>query len=76
MSDRDQINKAIGAELRRQRHLFKMSQLDLGMAMGVSYQQVQKYETGKNGLSMAMVVKIAKNTPFAVGQVLRAGLDA
>jgi transcriptional regulator with XRE-family HTH domain len=37
----------------------KVSQEDLGAALGVTFQQIQKYETGKNRMSAAMMVQIA-----------------
>jgi transcriptional regulator with XRE-family HTH domain len=37
----------------------KLSQDDLGKAIGVSFQQVQKYEKGVNRMSAALMVKIA-----------------
>jgi transcriptional regulator with XRE-family HTH domain len=37
----------------------KLSQEELGKALGVSFQQVQKYEKGVNRLSAAMMVRIA-----------------
>jgi transcriptional regulator with XRE-family HTH domain len=37
----------------------KLSQSDLGKALGVTFQQVQKYEKGVNRLSAAMMVRIA-----------------
>jgi transcriptional regulator with XRE-family HTH domain len=46
----------------RARHLMmvpKLSQEDLGAALGVTFQQIQKYEKGKNRMSAAMMVKIA-----------------
>ena len=38
----------------------KLSQEELGKALGVSFQQVQKYEKGVNRLSAAMMVRIAE----------------
>ena len=37
----------------------KVSQDDLAKALGVSFQQVQKYEQGRNRMSAAMMVQIA-----------------
>jgi transcriptional regulator with XRE-family HTH domain len=36
----------------------KVSQEDLGTALGVSFQQIQKYEKGVNRLSAAMMVRL------------------
>ena len=42
---------AIGKRMRARRRALDMSQKELGLALGVSFQQVQKYESGENGLS-------------------------
>jgi len=44
---------------RRRTMMPKLSQDGLAQALGVSFQQVQKYEQGKNRLSAAMMVQIA-----------------
>ena len=38
----------------------KVSQDDIAKALGVSFQQVQKYEQGVNRMSAAMIVQIAQ----------------
>ena len=42
----------IGANLRRMRKAAKISQTELGRRIGVTFQQVQKYELGQNRLSV------------------------
>jgi transcriptional regulator with XRE-family HTH domain len=37
----------------------KVSQADVGDALGLTFQQIQKYETGTNRISAAMLVRIA-----------------
>jgi transcriptional regulator with XRE-family HTH domain len=51
-----------GEKLRARRMVMapKVSQQDLGAALGVSFQQVQKYEKGVNRLSAALMVRIAQ----------------
>lgn len=46
-----EIDRHIGTRMRQRRELSNMSQEDLAHAIGVSFQQVQKYEAGKNRLS-------------------------
>lgn len=53
------INRRIGARLRTQRRSLRMSQETLGEALGVSFQQVQKYENGANRLSAASLIHLA-----------------
>jgi transcriptional regulator with XRE-family HTH domain len=47
----DPIDAHVGRVLRARREQRGMSQTALGKAGGVSFQQVQKYETGKNRVS-------------------------
>jgi transcriptional regulator with XRE-family HTH domain len=46
-------------EARRRMMVPKLTQAELAKALGVSFQQVQKYEKGVNRLSAAMMVRIA-----------------
>jgi transcriptional regulator with XRE-family HTH domain len=48
-----------GAHLRELRQARGMSQSALGAAAGVTYQQVQKYETGRNRLSVSTLAMLA-----------------
>jgi transcriptional regulator with XRE-family HTH domain len=57
MSD---VNCIIGAEIRKRRLLQKMPQPDLAKKIGVSFQQLQKYEYGANRVPAPMVVKICQ----------------
>lgn len=45
---RDPLDVYVGKRLRRRRIFVGMSQTQLGEAVGVSFQQVQKYESGVN----------------------------
>lgn len=42
------------------RKLRKLSQPQLGELVGVSFQQIQRYERGENSLSVPMLLKIAE----------------
>jgi DNA-binding XRE family transcriptional regulator len=50
----------IGARMREQRFALSMSQERLGQELGVSFQQIQKYESGKNRVSAARLFVICK----------------
>ena len=52
-------DKAIGERIRTQRMAINMSQEELGSRLGVSFQQVQKYEKGVNRISAARLSEIA-----------------
>jgi len=49
----------IGARLRRVRTAHRVSQTELAKLINVAYQQVQKYENGKNNIAVPMMKKIA-----------------
>jgi transcriptional regulator with XRE-family HTH domain len=52
-------DKAIGERIRTQRMATGMSQEELGSRLGVSFQQVQKYEKGVNRISAVRLSEIA-----------------
>jgi transcriptional regulator with XRE-family HTH domain len=54
------IDKYFGARIRARRNMIKMSQEELGEKLGVSFQQIQKYEKGTNRVSAAMMVSMAE----------------
>ena len=54
------LDKYIGARMREQRLALEMSQELLGRELGVSFQQIQKYESGKNRVSAARLFEICK----------------
>ncbi|HXQ10495.1 MAG TPA: helix-turn-helix transcriptional regulator [Caulobacteraceae bacterium] len=54
------IDVEVGLNLRRARLLRKLSQTQLGDALGISFQQIQKYERGVNRLSTSMLIRGAR----------------
>ena len=54
------IDVAVGARIRVRRQELGMSQQALAEALGVSFQQVQKYERGANRISASMMVRAAR----------------
>lgn len=55
----DQIDVEVGATIRRLRRERRLSQIEMGKALGISFQQVQKYENGRNRVSAGKLHKIA-----------------
>ena len=55
----DQVEVVVGQRLRRRRRLLGMTQQELGAACGVSFQQVQKYESACSRMSVAMLWKLS-----------------
>ncbi|MDB2438743.1 helix-turn-helix domain-containing protein [Hellea sp.] len=54
----DDIERHIGKQIKMLRMAQKMSQKDLAKKMDITYQQVQKYETGLNRISVSRLWQI------------------
>ena len=79
MTDRDAdgldpMDRAIGARVRARRRSLSMSQSDLAERLGVSFQQVQKYERGANRISGSTLVAAARALQTSVSWLV--GEDA
>ena len=53
------VDLQVAARVREKRRELGMSQVALGEALGVTFQQVQKYESGTNRLSAGRLFEIA-----------------
>ena len=62
----DPVDRYVAERLRAARLEAGLSQTDLGRAMNLSFQQVQKYERGVNRISASMLVRAAKAVGVAV----------
>jgi len=54
------VDAAVGDRIRRLRQLRHLSQSRLGDAVGLSFQQIQKYESGKNRMALSTFVRICE----------------
>jgi transcriptional regulator with XRE-family HTH domain len=54
------VDRFVGSRVRMQRLLAGMSQEKLGDALGLTFQQVQKYEKGTNRISASRLQQLAK----------------
>ncbi|WP_081631072.1 helix-turn-helix domain-containing protein [Aureimonas ureilytica] len=72
--DLDPYDVMFGANLRNLRVHRGISLTSLGEMLGVSYQQVQKYETGRNRASVSTLVRITQFLEVDVYSLL-AGID-
>ena len=73
MADRggpDPIDVAVGARICIQRRWRDLSQTALADALGITFQQVQKYEKGTNRVSASMLVKAAATLGTTVGSLV------
>lgn len=55
----DPIDIAVGERIKIRRRLLGISQIELGQALGVSFQQIQKYEKGTNRVSASGLQRMA-----------------
>lgn len=55
----NETDEHIGRRIRQRREQRKLSQSDLGQALNISFQQIQKYEFGKNKTATSMLIEIA-----------------
>jgi transcriptional regulator with XRE-family HTH domain len=53
------IDRHVGARIRMRRMMLGMSQEKLGEALGLTFQQVQKYEKGTNRIGASRLLQIA-----------------
>jgi transcriptional regulator with XRE-family HTH domain len=61
------IELAIGARMRTRRRQLGLSQTNLADRLGVSFQQVQKYERGSNRVAASTLVTAAEALGVSVG---------
>jgi transcriptional regulator with XRE-family HTH domain len=66
----DPIDVAVGARIKIRRAEQGLSQLELGTRMGLSPQQIQKYEGGLNRISASMLVRAARALDCPATQLL------
>jgi transcriptional regulator with XRE-family HTH domain len=55
----DPTDRHVGARIRMRRLMLDMSQERLGEELGITFQQVQKYEKGSNRVSASRIQRIA-----------------
>ena len=66
----DPIDVAVGHRIRVRRKWLGISQSTLADHLGVSFQQVQKYERGANRVSASMLVRIAQKLDTTVAELV------
>jgi DNA-binding transcriptional regulator YiaG len=65
------VDRYIGSRMREQRLALNMSQPQLGGELGVSFQQVQKYERGVNRVSAARLYSICKTLNVSLSSMFQ-----
>src|SRR6201998_3409650 len=61
------IDRHVGSRVRMRRMMLSMSQEKLGDALGLTFQQVQKYEKGSNRIGASRLQQIAHILQVTVG---------
>jgi transcriptional regulator with XRE-family HTH domain len=64
--DGDGIDAHVGERIRKRRTELGLTQEELGAGLGISYQQVQKYETGANRISAGRLFEISTALDIAI----------
>ena len=59
MSTPDPIDVHVGSRVRMRRTLLGKSQTNIGEALGLTFQQIQKYERGANRISSSKLYKLS-----------------
>lgn len=59
LDERRRIQKIIGKRVRAARERAKLTQNELGNALNLSFEQIQKYENGHNPISAALIYQLA-----------------
>ena len=60
------VDRHVGARVRMRRLMMSMSQTDLGNKLGLTFQQVQKYEKGTNRIGASRLQHIAESLSVPV----------
>jgi transcriptional regulator with XRE-family HTH domain len=69
------IHEQIGKNLRALRLAKEMSQGELGEKIGVSFQQIGKYESGANAINPDRMIRIAKALDCTINDFYRGAFD-
>ncbi len=60
MIDAHKVNQAVGQRVRMLRMARGMSQVELAKKIGISFQQLQKYESGSNRLTVGRLMQLVE----------------
>ena len=66
----DPIDIEVGSRIRLRRKALHISQSGLAEALGLTFQQIQKYERGANRISASMLVRAAAKLETTVGALI------
>ncbi len=63
------FDKKVGQLIRRYRQIHNVSQAKLGQELGVSFQQIQKYESAQNRVSASALEQIKKSLNIPLDEI-------
>ena len=63
------VDKYIGARMREGRIALNMTQAEIGEKLGITFQQIQKYEHGRNRVSAARLFEICEALDFSLASM-------
>lgn len=75
LPDANAVDKAVGAKIRELRTLRGLSQEKLGAEIGLTFQQVQKYERGGNRIGAGRLAQIAEVLDVPVSALFDGAFD-
>jgi transcriptional regulator with XRE-family HTH domain len=61
------IDKLVARRIRHARRLSGLTQSEVGRALGITFQQIQKYENGRNRVSAGTLAQIAQLLNYPIG---------
>lgn len=70
-----ELDRVIGRRIREARKLRALPMKRVAEMIGMSYQQIEKYERGQNRISAGTLCRIADALVFAPDYFLRPGID-
>ena len=70
------VDQYIGARMREGRRALNMTQESLGEKLGVTFQQIQKYESGRNRVSAARLFEICEALDVSLASMFERKLKA
>jgi transcriptional regulator with XRE-family HTH domain len=71
-----QLDVSIGRQLRQRRMKIKMSQAKLGEKTNLTFQQIQKYETGKDKISASRLFQLSQILEVPIEYFFEGDLDS
>jgi transcriptional regulator with XRE-family HTH domain len=69
------LDRILGGLIRERREALGLSQGNLSAKVGVTYQQMHKYERGANRICVARLVDIARHLDITPGDLLQAAVE-